>query len=109
MYGELDDVGEAAFFVDDDWLSLQLKRRDFAIYIVPSPEPLLARVDHAQHTGLNAPDKVQRQLQRQATVVRGFIELGWAQLWPGADRRAAPGMLKIKIKIKIKINLNPKP
>jgi len=24
MYEELDDVGRAAFFVDDDWLSLQV-------------------------------------------------------------------------------------
>ena len=36
-------------------------------------------------------DKVDKQLQRQKTVVQGFIELGWARLRPVHQRRAAPG------------------
>ena len=91
MYEELDDVGAAAFYVDDDWLSLHLSRRGIGIVVVPSPEPLLARIEDAQASGLNAPGKVARQISRQKTVVQGFIDLGWARLRPAAARRRAPG------------------
>eukprot|EP00960_Hanusia_phi_P020547 605851-Hanusia_phi.AAC.1 len=42
--GDVFLAGRSAFYVDDDWISGHLGRKNVSIMIVPSPEPLMIRL-----------------------------------------------------------------